>query len=223
MKAKSIKHKALLSKRLESFYEANKLDLGNETWLKKFEIDDLNWCCEYMQKPSTLTTMGIQLPPKQNETLQVPLSRHVSEEIPTVMEEAVNSYHSQPMQYSWYMPMPIQQPMQMQWQIFNPLSLPYEYKMSSDNKDSLLEFILSKTALMGNSHYRQNYIEKLKKSMAQKRYRDNRKNTEIIDVILKKNTVRRLDILANNWRLNRIQALEKLIEFGHENDSLFDD
>lgn len=217
------KHKALLSKRLESFYETNKLDLVNETWLKKFEIDDLNWCHEYIQKQPTLTMMGTQLLPQQNEMLNVPVSRHVSEEMPSIEGQLLQGYHSQPMQYSWNTPMPIQQPVQMQWQIFNPLLLPYEYKMSSENKDSLLEFILSKMALMGNSHYRQNYIEKLRKSMAQKRYRDNRKNTEIIDVILKKNAVRKLDYLAKEWRMNRIQALEKLIEFGHENDSLFDD
>lgn len=102
-----------------------------------------------------------------------------------------------------------------------PIQLPVEYKISTD-KTFLLEHILFRMDLFGNNWDRHGYINKLKKSMTQKRYRDSRKNTEIIDVILKKNTVRKLDILANNWRLNRIQALEKLIELGYENDSLFD-
>lgn len=103
-----------------------------------------------------------------------------------------------------------------------PIQLPVEYKISID-KPSLLEYILFRMDWFGNNWDRHGFINKLKKSMAQKRYRDNRKNTEIIDAILKKNTVRKLDYLAKEWRLDRIQTLEKLIEFGHENDSLFDD
>lgn len=103
-----------------------------------------------------------------------------------------------------------------------PIQLPVEYKISND-RPFFLEYILFRMDLFGNNWDRHGYINKLKKSMTQKKYRDSRKNTEIIDAILKKNTVRKLDYLAKEWKMNRIQALEKLIELGHENDSLFDD
>lgn len=217
------RYKTLLSNSLNGFYQNNKLDLGNETWLKKLESKDLEWCYEYMHKPSTLTMMGTQIPPKSSTIPQVAVSRNMSQGMLAFEEQVLNiGYYNQPIQHSWSGSTFQQQSVQMQWQTFNPLLLPYEYKMNGD-KDSLLEFIMLKLDLMGNSFLRQNYTEKLKKSLTQKRYRDSKKNTEIIDVLLKKNSIRKLDHLANDWGLNRIQVLEKLIDFGHENESLFDE